>query len=390
MKLAVVVHGRFHAFDLARALIEREPETVLFTNYPKHIVKRFGVSPAHVKSFLPHGILSRVVAKTGGSRMCEPMLHKMFGRWAARQLGKQPWDVIHSFTGISEEILTKYSKSRVLNSIMRGSAHIETQMRLLEEEEARAGVSIEKPSRWMIEREKREYAAAKIIILLSSFAQQSFLERGVAAKKLHQVPLGSEVKRFRPGPEVVENRCRRVLSGEPLRVLTIGTFSYRKGALDLIEMAQRTSPRIRFRFVGDLPDETKQLRLQVNGRIEFKPRQPQYSLPQEYAQGDLFVFPTIEDGFAAVLAQAQAAGLPVLATTNCAAPDLIKEDQTGWVLPIRKSDAFVQRLEWCEAHRTELAGIVKGSYEQFRPRDWSNVASDLLAVYSEWLSKVGS
>jgi glycosyltransferase involved in cell wall biosynthesis len=95
-----------------------------------------------------------------------------------------------------------------------------------------------------------------------------------------------------------------------------------------------------------------------------------------YAEADLFLLATVEDGFALVLTQASANSLPLLATTNCSGPDVIHEGKNGWVLPIRDAEAFIQRLLWCDGHREELAQMVRGISSGFRPRDWSDVAAD--------------
>ena len=63
MKIAIVVHGRFHAFDLARALSERGHQVTLFTNYPQWAARRFGLGKVEVRSFWAHGIASRLVAR---------------------------------------------------------------------------------------------------------------------------------------------------------------------------------------------------------------------------------------------------------------------------------------------------------------------------------------
>jgi hypothetical protein len=57
------------------------------------------------------------------------------------------------------------------------------------------------------------------------------------------------------------------------------------------------------------------------------------------------------------------------------------------VLPIRSPLAFIERLEWCDAHRNELAEMVRMSYEHFQPRDWSHVAADLVKVYTQRLAR---
>src|SRR5205814_4662854 len=132
----------------------------------------------------------------------------------------------------------------------------------------------------------------------------------------------------------------------------------------------------RFRFVGGVTSEARRTVAAIGSRAEFVGKKPQRELPEEYAWADLFVFPTIEDGYAAVLGQASAAALPILTTPNCCGPDLIREGRTGWILPIRNAPAFLDRLRWCDSHRQELANMVTSAYLDFRTRDWSDVAAD--------------
>ncbi|PYS45354.1 MAG: hypothetical protein DMG13_32320, partial [Acidobacteria bacterium] len=88
-----------------------------------------------------------------------------------------------------------------------------------------------------------------------------------------------------------------------------------------------------------------------------------------------------------VLSQAQAAGIPILATPNCSAPDIVKENKNGWVLPIRNPGAFVEKLEWCHRNRDALARMVRSTYEAHNQRDWAQVASDLIKICEEWRSQ---
>ncbi len=386
MKIAIAVHGRFHAFDLARDLSHRNNVTV-FTNYPKWAAKRFGLAPAQVRSFWLHGVASRA-AWWLHHRLSIPypeaLLHRLFGRWAAARIAKQQWDVVHCFSGVSEEILRATTGHAALRMMVRGSAHIRTQARLLEEEELRTRTRMEQPSRWIVAREEREYALADRILVLSRFAWDSFVAEGVSPARLTMLPLGARSDHFRPSPEIVEARCARILSGEPLRVLFVGTLCFRKGMLDMASILRSPGKqRFRFRFVGPVSQETRELVRALHSSAEFIPKQPQHDLPASYAWGDLFVFPTIEDGFAVVLAQASAAALPILTTTNCCGPDLIREGQTGWVLPIRSPQAFIDRLHWCDSHREQLAEMVRRIYHQFQPRTWADVAADFESLCTE-------
>lgn len=380
MKIAVVVQGRFHAFDLARALIERGHNVTVFTNYPKWAVKRFDIASDRVRSFWLHGLVSRLAYRIRQRALWfepERWLHPMFGRWVAARLAKEPWDVIHTWSGVSEEILKQMNRADLLKFVMRGSAHIQTQSKLLEQEERRVGSRMDRPGPWIIAREKREYDLADRVVVLSTFAYDSFVEEGVGHTKLHCLPLGASTSAFRPDRIVIEDRCQRILSGQPLRVLYVGLLAPRKGLIDMAKVIRSLkSTQFQFRLIGPVTVEAKKIVAELSDAAEFIPKQPQYKLPRWYAWGDVFVFPTVEDGFAVVLAQAFSSGLPILTTTNCCGPELVKEGETGWILPIRSPEAYVERLLWCNSHREELAQMVRDSYLKFRPRDWADVAAD--------------
>lgn len=391
LDIALVVHGRFHAFDLARALLERGHAVTVFTNYPRRGAARFGLPMRRVSSFPLHGVVARA-----GERLharidwfnVEAPLHRWFGRWAAGRLAAGSWDVAHVWTGVSEELLRAGGRARTL--LMRGSAHIRTQDRLLREEEQRVGHRVDRPSPWMIDREEREYALADKTVVLSTFAYQSFLDQGVPSDRLALLPLGAELDAFRPAAHVVDARVARMLSGEPLRVLYVGALSFRKGIWDLREIVRGVDKRrIRFRIVGPPAPGAAGIVRDLATMAEVVPKQPEAILPAQYEWADLFVFPTIEDGYGQVLAQAAAGALPILATTNCIAPDLIHHNVSGWVLPIRAPEQFMNRLAWCHENREALAAMGRRVYDEFRPRSWDEVAADFVQLCRRE-DKVGS
>jgi hypothetical protein len=62
---------------------------------------------------------------------------------------------------------------------------------------------------------------------------------------------------------------------------------------------------------------------------------------------------------------------------------LIDDGQTGWILPIRNPDAFVERLLWCDANRPALAEMVRRIYNAPRTRGWDDVAADFEALCAD-------
>ena len=265
--------------------------------------------------------------------------------------------------------------------VMRGSAHIRLQDRLLKEEEARLGMGLERPSRWMIAREEREYQAADRVVVLSGFAQTSFLAEGFPPERLGRLPLAAPVERYQPSEAIVRARMDRLRAGHPIRVLFVGALSAQKGLYDLCE-AIRVLPSDRFtwRLVGPRVPETAALLRRVPPSVDVLGKRPETELPRHYSWADAFVFPSLQDGFAVVLAQAAAAGLPIIASTNCGASELVREGETGWIVPIRSPGVVADRLRWYDTHRAEAMTMVNNCVASVSQRSWGDVGRDFVSL----------
>ena len=390
MKIAIVTQGRFHAFDLAAALLQRGHTVRLFTTYPKWAVRKFGLPDRIVEGFWQHGVLFRILHKLslGGILWNTPRyLDPLFGRWAARKILQQNYDIVHAFSGVALELLADRHNATA-HLLVRGSAHILVQDRLLADEASRAGKRVERPSPTIIQRELLEYRMADCVVTLSRFAYDSFVDQGVPEERIALLPLGVDVRKFRPSEDTLRARCQRIRDGAPLRVLWVGTMSLQKGALDFVDIVAAVSKeRFQFRFVGTVLGEVRHIAEQLAGSVEFVPRRKQWELPAEYAWGDVFIYPTIQDGFAVVLAQAAANALPILTTSNSAGPDMIEEGKNGWIVPIRAAKRFVEQLRWCDENRRELAEMVKRTAVDFVPRTWDEVARDFEGICRKELAK---
>ena len=384
MKIAIVVPGRFHALQVANGLIRRGHEVTLFTNCPPGYIARFDPTVKDVRSCLPHAALSKATNLLPGAglrKYYESRLCALFGHWAAREVRPGDWDCVHCYSGVSKELLENLAGTNTPTLLFRGSSHIRTQARLLREESARTGAVIDSPGDWMVEREEREYQLATKILTLSSFAERTFVEEGVSPERLVMLPLGVNDALFRASDKTVEERSRRILSGAPLRILYVGALSMRKGCWDLVEMMRRVpAGRFEWNLIGQVTPEVRPLVPELRKHARLISPQPHAELQKWYAEADLFLFPTIEDGFASVLIEAQANALPLVTTTNCAGPDLVSHERNGWILPVRDPAAFVNCLHWADEHRTSLAEMTWHIHQNGRLRTWDHAAADFETI----------
>lgn len=396
LRIALVVHGRFYIFDLARELIRMGHDVVLFTNYPKRVCERFGIPRAQVVNNVVHGVTSRGLMKMfpgGLGGRVERLNNTKFGLWAARAVtDRGPWDVVASMSGVAEDLFIELKGAHTLCVLERASTHIREQKRILAEEERAGGGCVEQPSDWIIAREEREYELADLVHVLSPSLQQPFIDAGLPLTKLSVLLLGVEINKFMSSAEVIEERCQRIMSGEPLRIICTGTFSRRKGSRIWAELFKTPpGPAALIRFVGSiLPDAAAHVTA-LRPHVQFVSKVPQAELPDHYRWADLFVLPTLEDGFPVVIGQALASGLPVITTTSCGASSIVENGVTGWVIPPASADVLAERINWANTHRAELTAAVRRVSNSDVSRDWKAVAESFLnSVVSRLPVRTGS
>ena len=68
------------------------------------------------------------------------------------------------------------------------------------------------------------------------------------------------------------------------------------------------------------------------------------NLPALLHEADLFVLPSIEDGFARTITEALACGLPVITTPRTVRPELIVPGRNGEIVPIRDAPALAEAI----------------------------------------------
>ena len=194
-----------------------------------------------------------------------------------------------------------------------------------------------------------EPALASRFLCASSFTRQSLIENGAPASAIRVVPYGVDLQRFHPDP------ARRAPAGSKLRLLFVGRINQRKGVKYLLEALRllRTD-QVELTICGRVVDGLELFKPFAD-RVTVRPSVSPAELEAAYQAADLFVFPSVAEGFGQVLLEALASGLPILSTTHTAAPDLITDGVEGFIIEPRRPDLIAERIEWAVDHRAALA-----------------------------------
>ena len=79
-----------------------------------------------------------------------------------------------------------------------------------------------------------------------------------------------------------------------------------------------------------------------------------YELVNYITQCDIAIQPSIEEGLSRVIPQILSCGVPVIATYNSGGEEVITDDKTGFLIPIRDSGIISRKIEHLYYDRNKL------------------------------------
>ena len=194
-----------------------------------------------------------------------------------------------------------------------------------------------------IAHDRMVFRRAAAIVATSDWAARSLSANYPdTAHKVHVLPYPV---RACVDPEWVEERYRRARrNGSPVRALFMGGDFPRKGGFELLEAwrAAAFGKRAELTLVTDWPIDAHQLPPGVRHVRGVSAYSPDWS--ELWRQADLFVMPARHEAFGMVYQEAAAAGLPVVATSVNAVPEIVRDGATGALVALHDSPALVGAL----------------------------------------------
>lgn len=190
---------------------------------------------------------------------------------------------------------------------------------------------------------QQECQLADHIIVNSDWSKNLLQQTGVSADKLEIVPLV-----YQPPTAAAQfNRSypKKFSRDRPLKVLFLGLVTLRKGIGPLLAAIQQLDGLpIELHIVGPLHIEVPEA-LKQHPQISWIGLVPRSQVARQYQQADVFIFPTISDGFGLTQLEAQAWKLPIIASSHCG--KVITDQHNGLVLPEISADAIAQTIRYC-------------------------------------------
>jgi len=240
-----------------------------------------------------------------------------------------------------------------------------------------------------------EYAVkqADRLIAVSNWTRDQLVKRLWADKKKISVV-------YEGIGERVVKASQQQMSGEYLRqirykyglnkkyILFIGTIQPRKNLVRLIEAFSLLKLKDYDLVIGGkkgwLDEGIYQApgRFGVTNRVKFIGRVAELDLGAVYKQAEVFVWPSLMEGFGLPVLEAQTMGLPVITSNAGALPEVVKN--TALQIEPKDVNGLANAINLVLTSRELKEGLIEKGYANVRRFSWEKAAQKTLKILTEW------
>ena len=210
---------------------------------------------------------------------------------------------------------------------------------------------------------RQECDLADRIIVNSEWSREGLMRSGISTQKLTLIPLAYEASEGgdqKSEIQQVRSYPARFTQERPMRVLFLGQVNLRKGIARLLQAAQtlRDEP-VEFWIVGPVQIANAETAAD-NARVKWFGPVARKETAKKYKTADVFILPTLSDGFAITQLEAQAYGLPVISSKTCGG--VVENGRNGIILEEPSAPCIAAAIRECMVDPNRLQTLAAGSY----------------------------
>lgn len=217
----------------------------------------------------------------------------------------------------------------------------------------------------------QESALAEHVICASSFTKRTLIASGKASEQISVVPYGVDTTAFpfgRPDPQ------------QPLRVLYVGQKVARKSLQLLLRVWNELHPIGAELIVAGGHTRDERILQRFTGTFTDVPQVSRAELLRLFQQADLFVLPSLAEGFGHVYLEALSCGTPIVCTENTGGADLLRGKEAGWVARAGEPEALYRCLADALSNRKRLRAMRSRARAIAEQHTWARFRSGVRDV----------
>lgn len=227
-------------------------------------------------------------------------------------------------------------------------------------------------------RKDEELKLADKIYVASSFTKKTLEMYPGNLADIEVIPYGF--------PNVNTQRKYDNIENRKIRVLFVGGLSQRKGISYFFEAISGLEDRIEATVVGRGNLDACPALKEALSKVNYIPSLPHDEILQLMANNDLFIFPSLFEGFGLVITEAMSQGTPVITTNRTCGPDIMHDGVDGWIVRGGESQQIRKLLIDFIADPSILVTTGKEAMHTASLRPWSVYEKELAESVNEFLN----
>lgn len=225
------------------------------------------------------------------------------------------------------------------------------------------------------EKKDVEIALASHIFVASSFTKKTLEYFPGKLPPIHVVPYGF--------PRTDKCKSYRATFNRKINLLFVGGLSQRKGIAQLLEAANQLKDLIDLKVVGRKPvDDCKVLNESLK-QVNWIPSLDHDLILQEMRAADIFVFPSLFEGYGLVIVEAMAQGTPVITTNRTCGADFIEHNINGWILEEINTPTLTKLLLEIIENPGIIEKVGKSAFKTASQNPYSNYGQEMAKIITE-------
>ena len=196
------------------------------------------------------------------------------------------------------------------------------------------------------------------------------------------------------GVDVRAFRMAAPRNNGPLRIICVARLIERKGQRHLLAALRRlrdagVTATVKFVGTGDAAQayRAEADRLGIADLVTFTGYVPRERIADHYADADVFVLPSHNEGMSVATLEAMAAGLPLVVTRTGGTAELVQEGENGLTFAWGDVETLAQHLAYLAANREVVRQMGAASRRRAERMSWDAVAARYLEIFDRMLNR---
>ncbi len=241
---------------------------------------------------------------------------------------------------------------------------------------------------------RQVFRQSEAVTVNSNFTKKKVEALGCPKNKIIKLPESLRIKEF-------VFKSKTLKSNEKIKLLTVARLEEKKGieySIQAVAQVLKKHPQLEYQIAGDGPlkNELSKLikQLQAEKKIKLLGWQNQNQIQKLYQQSHLFILASLttksgdQEGQGLVLQEAQACGLPLVATLHNGFSEGVLDGQSGFLVPEGDVKALAKKLEYLITHPQIWPKMGRTGRKFVEKRyDSDRLNKQLVSLYQKLLSQ---